>query len=107
MVHLIPPESSSKGNSTAGLRILDGLQILRSSGKKTVASSEIQEAISSRIGAYPEKMRNNFHHVAVMLPPLLAAILKENPNLLGPVVEAFYLRDPISLRVRTSRTALL
>jgi hypothetical protein len=42
-----------------------------------------------------------------MLPPRIAHILHRDPQLIAPAVEAFYLRDPVGLRVCSWRRRVL
>ncbi len=86
--------------STDGLKITQAVDIIRQTPLSiTVASEGIQKIITTRIGNYPQKKIDNLHHVTIMLPPLLATILNEKPSLISVGSLAFYLRDPISLKV--------
>lgn len=48
---------------------------------------------------FPRKIDLNKHRAHCYLPCAVAAILKEDPKLLPHAVKAFYLRDPIDLKV--------
>ena len=47
---------------------------------------------------YPKKLEMHYHHAKIIVPPLIAHILSLNPRLIAPAVEAFYTRDPVSMR---------
>ena len=49
---------------------------------------------------YPSKARENVHRTHCYIPAKLAAILDHSPTLVAPLVHAFYLRDPIDLKVK-------
>ena len=52
-----------------------------------------------RLNGYPKAISENQHHATLPLPLKVAHLLHINPSFIAPVVEAFYLRDPISLRL--------
>jgi hypothetical protein len=102
-VHLIPKAEESSASSVSlpvgTPTVAQAVIAVRSHSNVTVANESIQKAIVNRIGTYPEKMIQSFHNVNLMLPTLLAAILKERPSLVPHAVQAFYHRDPIDLKV--------
>ncbi|KAI1193491.1 SGT1-domain-containing protein [Nemania serpens] len=51
-----------------------------------------------RLEKYPEGIKASMHHSLITIPRKLAYILHEQPAVIAPAVEAFYLRDPIALR---------
>lgn len=65
----------------------------------TVARKEIQASLLERIGSYPDSITENDHYARVYVPHSIAHILNLSPKLVAPVVEAFYYRDPVSLKV--------
>lgn len=58
----------------------------------------IEEEAFYRLRNYPSKISENLHHALVTIPRKLAFILHRKPSYISPAVEAFYLRDPISLK---------
>ena len=56
-----------------------------------------QEAFS-RLRDYPGKIVANHHRALLRIPRKLACVLVDSPWLVSPAIDAFYLRDPISLR---------
>ncbi|KAL0260152.1 hypothetical protein SLS55_005898 [Diplodia seriata] len=52
-----------------------------------------------RLRNYPSDIAATLHHALVRIPRTLAHLLHRNPAYISPAVEAFYLRDPIALRI--------
>ncbi|KAL1638075.1 hypothetical protein SLS58_009001 [Diplodia intermedia] len=52
-----------------------------------------------RLRNYPSDIAATLHHALVRIPRPLAHLLRRNPAYISPAVEAFYLRDPIALRI--------
>lgn len=44
-------------------------------------------------------MQSSIQHAHCYLPANLAAVLEYNPALISPIVDAFYTRDPLDLKV--------
>ncbi|CEO95238.1 SGT1 protein [Plasmodiophora brassicae] len=92
-VHLIPP-TISVGS------LADGVRAVMSSPEDTVASDAVNAIISSRLQAFPDAAISSCQHYAICyLHARLCALLDSDPWLIAPIVEAFYHRDPIDLRV--------
>lgn len=51
-----------------------------------------------RLQKYPKQVSDSLHHALVLLPRRLAYILHEDETCISAAIEAFYLRDPISMR---------
>lgn len=61
-----------------------------------------------RLRNYPAQVTASLHHATVAIPRKLAYILHENPRSIAPAVEAFYLRDPVSLKaLQTAKSDLI
>ncbi|GAP89832.1 putative protein SGT1 [Rosellinia necatrix] len=63
-----------------------------------VHSPFIEAEAFYRLEKYPENIKDSMHHSLVTIPRKLAYILHEQPAAIAPAIEAFYLRDPISLK---------
>jgi hypothetical protein len=61
----------------------------------TCAAAPIQRQINAR---RHDSRLQRLHHAHCLLPARVAAVLKADPQLLAPAVQAFYLRDPIDLK---------
>lgn len=62
----------------------------------------IEEEAFYRIRNYPSQISASLHHALITIPRNLAYILHQLPSSIAPAVEAFYLRDPISLKLLQS-----
>jgi hypothetical protein len=60
---------------------------------------KVEKEAFHRLNGYPAAISENQHHATLPLPRKVAHILHLNPAYIAPVVEAFYLRDPISIRL--------
>ncbi|KAI4668727.1 uncharacterized protein J4E78_002555 [Alternaria triticimaculans] len=60
---------------------------------------KVEKEAFHRLAGYPAAISENQHHATLPLPRKVAHILHSNPSYIAPVVEAFYLRDPISIRL--------
>ena len=65
---------------------------------RTLAPSSARDALRRRVGAYPDAARASSHRAFAILPERLARLLRVEPQLVAPAVEAFYERDPDGLR---------
>jgi hypothetical protein len=64
-----------------------------------IHSPLIEEEAFYRLRNYPSQITASMHHCPITIPRKLAYILHELPASIAPAVEAFYLRDPISLKL--------
>lgn len=46
-----------------------------------------------------EQSQNNFHHAHCYVPAEVKYVLDQKPSLISPIVQAFYERDPIDMKV--------
>ncbi|KAK8053437.1 SGT1-domain-containing protein [Apiospora saccharicola] len=60
-----------------------------------------------RLEKYPRQIQNAMHHSLTTIPRKLAYILHEKPAAIAPAVEAFYLRDPVSMKSLRSTSGKL
>jgi len=71
---------------------------------------KVEKEAFYRLKNYPAAISENQHHATLPLPRKVGHILNINPSYIAPIVEAFYLRDPISIRLlqpEKSKTPLL
>ncbi len=73
--------------------------------KKLIHSPLVEEEAFFRIRNYPSDITDNMHSALITIPRRLAFMLHEKPEHISPAVEAFYLRDPISLRPLNGKKA--
>jgi len=82
------------------MEVTRALELVRKYPERTVADSKIQAAVQTRIGKYPEKMLQNFHHSNLFLPVKVARMLSLRPGLLSAAVRAFHDKDSIDMQVK-------
>lgn len=80
----------------------DGLKIISNFSEKTKGSTEVQEAILTRIRNYPQKIEESFHRALVKLPLDIAALLKLQPSLIAPIVNTYCSHDIIDAKTCTN-----
>lgn len=68
-------------------------------------SQSIEDESFYRLQKYPQQISDNLHSSLVTIPRKIAYLLNLKPSYVSPVVEAFYLRDPISLRPLQSKSS--
>ncbi|KAF1982028.1 putative regulatory factor Sgt1 [Aulographum hederae CBS 113979] len=104
---IIPLEQSRTGKSKAASRTLtihNALAFLQDDASKLIYSPLIEEEAFYRTRNYPQAISNNLHHSLIQVPRSLAFLLHEAPKHISPAIEAFYLRDAISLRLLQKKT---
>ncbi|KAF1956628.1 SGT1-domain-containing protein [Byssothecium circinans] len=89
----------SKQANQAPLKRIEALEILRDTPARPQHYPKIEKEAFHRLSSYPAAISENQHHATLSLPRKVAHILHINPGYIAPLVEAFYLRDPISLRL--------
>lgn len=71
---------------------------IRKNPSVTVASRSIQACITKRIQGYPSSIKQNQHQTSVYVPIAVASILRVNPQLVSPAIQAFCNRDQIDMK---------
>ncbi|KAI9209446.1 SGT1 protein-domain-containing protein [Polychytrium aggregatum] len=95
-LHIVPRIHSHGLGGDISLRA--GLAAVADEQIQTQASVLVDKAISARTQRYPAKAARNTHHASCIVPLKVAHLLYHEPQLVSAAVEAFYLRDPISLK---------
>lgn len=102
---IIPLEADSMPRN---LSLQDALSKIRNTPKALLVDAAIEKEAFHRLSSYPDAIASSFHHSLTTIPRNLACILHRNPAYISPAVEAFYLRDPISLKpLNTKDTSTL
>ncbi|KAJ4421497.1 hypothetical protein N0V85_000144 [Neurospora sp. IMI 360204] len=106
IIPLLPSSSSSPPSSKAHNQISlhEALSIIRTNPNILIHSPLIEAEAFYRLEKYPGQIASSLHHALVTIPRKLAYILHERPKAVAPAVEAFYLRDPASLKPLLSPT---
>ncbi len=96
--------------SEAGLRSISleqAVDFLKSRAGDLVHSDLIEAEAFYRLEKYPAQVTDALHHSLATVPRKLAYILHARPKVIAPATEAFYLRDPRSLKPVVSQSAAL
>ncbi|CAI9625799.1 unnamed protein product [Alternaria burnsii] len=88
-----------KEEDPAPLTQVQALQIIDETPARPQQYGKVEKEAFHRLAGYPAAISENQHHATLPLPRKVAHILHINPSYIAPVVEAFYLRDPISIRL--------
>jgi hypothetical protein len=88
-----------KEEDPAPLTQVQALQIIDETPARPQQYGKVEKEAFHRLAGYPAAISENQHHATPPLPRKVAHILHTNPSYIAPVVEAFYLRDPISIRL--------
>ncbi|KAH7095349.1 SGT1 protein-domain-containing protein [Paraphoma chrysanthemicola] len=83
----------------APLSMKTALTILDDTPARPQHYPKVEKEAFHRLDNYPAAIAENQHHATLPLPRKVAHILQIKPSYIAPVVEAFYLRDPISIRL--------
>ncbi|KAK7182831.1 hypothetical protein DPSP01_014195 [Paraphaeosphaeria sporulosa] len=89
----------SKDQTPAPLDMSEALLIIRETPARPQHYPKIEKEAFHRLNGYPDAISTNQHHATLQLPRKVAHILHLNPAYISPAVEAFYLRDPVVLRL--------
>lgn len=80
------------------LTLRKALRLIEGSKSKLLHLPDLEEEAFYRIKKYPQKIQDSLHHAFISVPRKLAWLLRQGPAYISPAIEAFYLRDSISLR---------
>jgi hypothetical protein len=89
----------SKQENPGPLKQSEALAIIRDTPARPQHYPKMEKEAFHRLNGYPAAISENQHHATLPLPRKVAHILHLNPAYIAPLTDAFYLRDPISLRL--------
>lgn len=99
---IINPKTDRK-RVTEKITLEESLKIAPRETDRLLRSSSIEEEAFYRLRKYPEQIKENLHCALVVIPRKVAYLLHQKPAYISAAVEAFYTRDPISLRTLRAR----
>lgn len=104
---IIKPGGNSRSSKRTDekLTLEEAHRIVTSEPKRVMHSNSMQEDAFYRLRNYPAQIKDNMHHAIVKLPRKVAYLLSQKPAYVAPAIEAFYLRDPISLKPLQAKDA--
>ncbi|EOO02573.1 putative regulatory factor sgt1 protein [Phaeoacremonium minimum UCRPA7] len=97
------PAATDSGPAMRNLRLLDAVQFIKSTPELMVHSAFVEAEAFYRLDKYPDQIQKMIHCARVKIPRKLAYILHRRPKAIAPAVEAFYLRDPLTLKPLMSK----
>ncbi|KAN0069812.1 SGT1 domain containing protein [Elaphomyces granulatus] len=100
---ILKPEHDSKKTVTEKLSLQDARRIIEEEPKRLLRSALIEAEAFYRLRNYPKQIEENLHSTLVTIPRRIAYLLYQKPAYISPAVEAFYTRDPISMRTLKNR----
>ncbi|CAK0783621.1 hypothetical protein CVIRNUC_006820 [Coccomyxa viridis] len=104
LLHIVPLPTAAAPDIPSFPSLKQAKQIVHSSQIDTVAGQKVQEAIAARLKGYPQRAQRQMHRARVLISARAAAVLREDPQLAGPAVEAFYNRDADDMRAAAHMT---
>ena len=100
------PSGRSSRRTAEKLSLSDARDIILREPKRLMHSISVEEEAFFRLKDYPGKINENMHHALLRLPRKIAFLLKQKPSYVSPAIEAFYVRDPVSLKpLRSAKVA--
>lgn len=76
----------------------NAIDMIRKNPKAHQVSEKFDKIILQRIQHFQTNLDDNFHHELAYVPVAVAALLRHNPQLIAPSVQAFCYRDPIDMK---------
>ncbi|KAK4236943.1 SGT1 protein-domain-containing protein [Achaetomium macrosporum] len=107
-LRIIPLSTSGTAQDAAlskPLSLVEAINTIKTSASSLIHSPLIEAEAFYRLEKYPSQISASFHHALVTIPRKLAYILHARPKSVAPATEAFYLRDPRSLKPILSASA--
>lgn len=97
---IIKPASSARSAKRTEEKVTpsDARQVILKEPKRFMHSTLMEEEAFYRLRNYPSQIAQNMHFALATVPRKIAFLLRQKPAYITPAVEAFYLRDPISLK---------
>ncbi|KAL2179440.1 SGT1 protein-domain-containing protein [Thermothelomyces heterothallicus CBS 202.75] len=94
-----PAATATTGSASKPLTLREAIDTLKTASPSAlVHSPQIEAEAFYRLEKYPSQIAASVHHSLVTIPRKLAYILHARPASVAPATEAFYLRDPRSLK---------
>ncbi|KAL8375762.1 hypothetical protein RB595_007063 [Gaeumannomyces hyphopodioides] len=96
---LVPLSDKDKSDpaSTKSIALSDAVSFITSTPDALVHSTFVESEAFYRLEKYPGHIADAIHCSQVTIPRKLAYVLHDRPKAIAPAVEAFYLRDLVSL----------
>lgn len=103
-LNIIPRQPSADAQSNR-MTLPEAIRVIQTGPNTLLHSPLIEAEAFYRLEKYPGQIQTSLHYVMVSIPRKLAYVLHEISRSIAPAVEAFYLRDPVSLKPLMSASA--
>lgn len=100
-------DDAARGAEDRSISLSQAVDFLQSRPDRLLHSAFIQAEAFYRLKKYPGQIADSAHNSLVTIPRKLAQIVHSLPKSVSPAVEAFYLRDSLSLEPLISTSAAL
>lgn len=94
----IIPAKPQTNLATGSPSLQQAISFIETSQNQLFRSVSIESEAFYRIVKYPKAIPQQFHESLVSLPRKAAYIIHQKAAYISPAIEAFYLRDPVSLK---------
>ena len=99
---LVPLDKAGRTRSrldenTDNLDLDQAAEWIQDPNRRLIHSKKIEQEAFFRLKKYPEQIEESLHQSLVIVPRRLAYVLHHHPKAVSAAIEAFYLRDAISL----------
>ena len=78
---------------------VQALAAVRDESIQTAAPKAVQAQIRQRVAGFPAAAAEALHRAHAVLPQRVATVLRAQPQLVAPAVEAFFYRDDDDMKV--------
>lgn len=96
---IIPPKSTpGQRPGSRSISLGQAISFIKSEPRSLIHSPLIEAEAFYRLEKYPEQITESVHHCTITVPRRVAHVLHLIPRAVAPAVEAFYLRDALSLK---------
>ncbi|KAK3346252.1 SGT1 protein-domain-containing protein [Lasiosphaeria hispida] len=97
-LRIVPLQTAAGVATSKSISLQDALAIIKSAPDSLIHSTFVEAEAFYRLEKYPGQITDFMHHSLVTLPRRAAYILHARPKAIAPATEAFYLRDPLTLK---------
>ncbi|KAJ1325604.1 SGT1-like protein [Microdochium nivale] len=87
------------------LLLAEAVQALQASPSLTLHSAQVEEEAFYRLKKYPQQIIDALHCSVLTVPRKLAYMINLRPTVIAAAVEAFYTRNPVSMKALVSAHA--
>ncbi|KAI1333466.1 SGT1-domain-containing protein [Xylariaceae sp. FL0016] len=96
MLKILPLPASS--GEKRPLSLAEAVDHIKSNPDSLIHSTFVEAEAFYRLERYPGQIYDSIHCALVTIPRKLAHILHQLPMAVAPAIEAFYLRDPVTMK---------